>query len=109
MKILGKFKEKVGHARWKFFIDDLEAEAASDTSKNFDGISINFGTFLEMLRKGYGIVPSDLDKKMLLRTFSAKTKPDEEPRINLKPILQLKNHQNMINTYKNIQYRLDDF
>ena len=29
--------------------------------------------------------------------------------INLKPIMQLKNHQQMINTYKNIQYRFDDF
>ena len=29
--------------------------------------------------------------------------------LNLKPILQLQNHQAMTDTYKSIQYRLDDF
>ena len=45
----------------------------------------------------------------MFKAFSAKSESNETQSINLKPFTQLKQYTEMTDTYKNFQYKMDDF
>ena len=79
-----------------------------DSLSTEDGVSVDWSFFLKHLTQGCGVQLSQPEKETLIATFGAKSSRDKK-RLNLKPLLQLEHHQAMTNTYKSIQYRLDDF
>jgi hypothetical protein len=64
----------------------------SSTSTNTDGVSVDINYFLQMLQEGYGVRLSKFDQDNLFKTFGAKSENDHIRKLNLKPIMQLKNH-----------------
>lgn len=105
MAILGKIKDKLGN-NWIKFMQRLKAEARSENDagshSNADGISVQFSFFIDLLRSKFKLTITEKDQETLCKTFSAKTEDEADKRISLKPILQLANHQQMINAYKKI-------
>lgn len=93
MTILGAIKEQLG-SDWDAFLESLQEEASNqlNSQRSNDGASIDFSFFKHMLKEGYDIKLLEADQVILLKTFAAKSEATSAPKINLKPILQLKNH-----------------
>ena len=94
MAMLGNIREKLG-SDWELFLESLNEEASNQLSSagtNTDGASVDINYFLQMLQEGYGLRLSEVDQDNLFKTFGAKSENDNIRKLNLKPIMQLKNH-----------------
>ena len=104
MTILGQIKDKLGNESWEFFLDDLKEKAVSacNNDKNSDGVSVDFSFFTAYLMDNFGMRLSDAEQDILVKTFGAKSETEGARKLNLKPLMQLRNHETMTATYKQI-------